>query len=455
MHVTGFYIFFVILSFLIGKASSKQPNILLIITDQQTAGAMSCVGNSYLKTPALDMLAEEGVLFERNYVVQPLCLPFRSSLQTSRYPHELGTTTNLRKMNGDFPMLGKLVASAGYSCDFIGKWHTGCTLEAAGYSRPYDEGVDDIKARAAVDYLLKKHDQPFFLTVSFMNPHNVCQLARADAVGTDLPDGPIGLAPADKDELPPLPANFDIPEDEPAIIREMQMASKSHHPTENWDELTWRQYLWGYYRLVEKVDNEIRKVLDALEKGGYDENTVVIFTSDHGEGVAMQHWNQKRVLYEQAVRTPLIIRWKGITDKQVYSGLVSNALDIPVMILDIAGIEKPSTMRGVSLKPVLEGKSPAMRDFIVSETRFAEGKFNHGASGRMIRTEKFKYCVYDKGEKREQLFDLENDPGEMNNLAYKKEYASELQKHRKLLSKWAGETDDDGFPYFSSVSSSE
>ena len=229
-----------------------------------------------------------------------------------------------------------------------------------------------------------------------MNPHNVCQLARADADGSDLPDGPIETAPTDLNRLPPLPDNFDIPENEPTVIRTVQEVSRvKHYPTENWDELTWRQYLWGYYRLVEKVDAEIGKVLTALKEGAYGDNTIVIFTSDHGEGVAMHHWNQKQILYEQAVRTPFIIQWKGKTQKQVYPELVSNALDIPVTILDIAGVEKPSTMRGVSLSPILEGKSIPARDFVVTETMFASGDRNLGGTGRMIRTKNFKYCIYD------------------------------------------------------------
>lgn len=434
---------------LFGRDSASEPNILLIITDQQTANAMSFVGNSYLNTPAIDKLASEGIHFENTYAVQPLCKPFRTSLLTGRYPHETGTTTNLKSINGDFPMLGKLVASAGYSCDYIGKWHVGTTHEVAGFKQPYSNvGIDNEKADAAVDYLSKKHDQPFFLTVSFMNPHNVCQLARADAVGTDLPDGPIGLPPTELNELPPLPDNFNVPENEPSIVREMQKASKSHHPTENWNELIWRQYLWGYYRLVEKVDREIGRVLEALKEGGHEDNTIVIFTSDHGEGVAMHHWNQKRILYEQAVRVPLIIRWKGKTEARAYQNMVSNALDIPVTILDLTGVDKPEGMHGISLKPLIDGKSMEGRDYLVCETEFAEGKFNQGAKGRMLRTEHYKYIIYDKGEKREQLFDLGADPGEMNNLAYNKKYKTQLIYHRELLAEWAKKTSDRDFANF-------
>ena len=427
---------------------APKPNILLIMTDQQTATSMSCAGNRFVHTPAMDTLAASGVRFEHNYVTQPLCLPFRSSLQTGRYPHEIGSINNGEKFNGVYPMLGKLVANAGYRCDYFGKWHVGCTPEQAGYDHYDKVGKDPDITKRAEQYLLQQHERPFFLTVSLMNPHNVCQLARADAVGSDLPDGPIDPAPVDLNQLPPLPDNFDIPQDEPTVIREIQKKSaKVHYPTANWSELTWRQYVWGYYRLVEKVDAQIGQILDALEQGGHGDNTVIIFTSDHGEGVAQHHWNQKQILYDQSTKTPLIMNWKGVTEKSVYPELVSNALDIPVTILDIIGAKEQDSMHGRSLVPVLNGETPTPRVYVVSETMFARGGTNLGATGRMIRTKRYKYCIYDNGEKREQLFDMENDPGEMNNLASSRTFQKELNAHRRMITKWAKETHDTAFPY--------
>lgn len=430
------------------RNKAERPNILLIMTDQQTADAMSCAGNKNLLTPAMDALAADGIRFTHNYVTQPLCLPFRTSLQTARYPHEVGVVNNGDDIQGEVPMLGKLMLEAGYECGYVGKWHVGTTPENAGYKNYQKGKKDDGIAELGKDFLLQKHAKPFFLTVSLVNPHNVCQLARANAVGTDLPDGPIGVAPRNLDELPPLPANFDMPKNEPTVIREVQNRSAAYHyPTADWSELTWRQYLWGYYRLVEKVDAEIGKVLQALEDGGYKENTIVIFTSDHGEGVAKHHWNQKQILYDQSTKTPFIINWKGKTKQSIYTELVTNALDIPATILDVASVEKPNSMRGVSLMPLVYGKTIKKYEYVVSETMFARGSTNLGATGRMIRTEKYKYCIYDNGEKREQLFNMEKDPGEMNNLAFNKNFEKELNKHRKMIATWAKETKDTTFPY--------
>jgi len=426
------------------RQHDKRPNILLILTDQQTATAMSCSGNRNLRTPAMDSLAAMGTRFNKAYVTQPLCLPCRSSLQTGRYPHEIGTINNGTKMRGEFPMLGNLVAKAGYKCHYIGKWHVGTSLEAAGYPSGSNVGLDDKKAAAACEFLKQPHTQPFFLTVSLMNPHNVCQLAR----GQKLPDGPIGEPPTEPSRLPPLPPNFAVPAHEPSAIRKVQKSSTVHYPTADWDELKWRQYLWGYYRLVEKVDAEIARVLAALKTGGHANRTVIVFVSDHGEGVAMHHWNQKQILYDQATRVPLIVAWPGVTRVQVCEELVSTALDIPVTILDLVGSAKPASMRGLSLRPIATGKQTTLnRQHVIAETMFARGGKSLGLIGRMVRTAQYKYCIYDNGENREQLFDMHADPGEMTNLAVMDAYQDQLNHHRRLLTTWARETNDSAFPY--------
>jgi len=427
------------------KQPQERPNILLIMTDQQTATAMSCSGNEYVNTPAMDSLAAAGTRFSKAYVTQPLCLPCRSSMQTGRYPHEIGTINNGRKIQGDFPMLGNLVAKAGYKCHYIGKWHVGASLKAAGYPDGTNAGKDDKKADAACDFLRQKHDKPFFLTVSLMNPHNVCQLAR----GQKLPDGPIGKPPTELSKLPPLPQNFAIPPNEPSAIRKVQKSSAAfHYPTADWDELKWRQYLWGYYRLVEKVDAEIEEVLAALDAGDHKANTVILFVSDHGEGVAMHHWNQKQILYDQATHVPLIMTWPGETRPQICDELVSTALDIPVTILDLTGARKVASMSGISLCPIVLGRKKSLnRRCIFVETMFAKGGQSLGLIGRMVRSVRYKYCIYDNGENREQLFDMKADPGEMTNLAVDAAYQNELNRHRKLLTEWAKETNDKDFPY--------
>jgi len=455
----------------VASAQGSRPNILVIMTDQQAANALSAAGNPYLNTPAMDSIAARGVRFERAYVTQPLCLPSRSSMMTGRYPHEIGTVTNGRPFNKDWPMVGKFMANDGYECGYIGKWHVGAPMnfERAGHTFLTGKLKDDGKTDAAVDYLSREHDKPFFLTVSYINPHNVCQLARQMnddttprqsthqqsplllAAYRDLPDGPIPPFPKDIHDLPPLPENFAIPENEPAVIREVQaMSPNKHYPTADWNEQRWREYLWGYYRICEKLDGEIARVLEALEENGLADNTVVIFVSDHGEGIAAHHWNQKQILYDSAVRVPFMIAPpKSPAAGKVSTQLVSTGLDYLPTILDFAGISYPDTMPGHSLKSIAIGKSDTLpRDYVVAETIFASGTKQFGVSGRMIRTDQYKYTIYNKGETREQLFDMETDPGETVNLAVDHNFRRELIRHRNLMDSWAKETEDD-FPYAS------
>ncbi len=422
-------------------SAPKRPNVLLIFTDQQTDEAMSCAGNPHLNTPAMDRIAARGVRFTRSYVTQPLCLPCRSSIQTGRYPHEIGTPTNGVKLNGAYPMLGELMSAAGYDTAYFGKWHVGASFEEAGYDATADTGSDSETAQYAVEFLKAPRQKPFFLTASFKNPHDVCELARRQK----LPQGPIPPATADPAELPPLPDNFAIPENEPAAIRMIQAKNRDfHYPTNRWSDAEWRQYLWGYYRLVEKVDREIEKVLDALRDSGHEDSTIIIFTSDHGEGVASHHWNQKQILYEQAVRVPLLIAHPLASNPGGTSdALVSTGIDFMPTILGAAGVASPpGPSYGQSLEPLARGSSESWdRRYVVAETTFGRGR-DDGVSGRMLRTERYKYIVYNTGAGREQLFDLEADPGETTNLAEDPAHRSALDEHRILISDWAAETND-------------
>lgn len=348
-------------------------------------------------------------------------------------------------MNGEYPMLGKLMQAGGYDTAYFGKWHVAASFEAAGYPENSAETrSDSIAADKAIEYLRSPRDKPFFLTVSVRNPHDVCQLARRQ----DLPQGPIPPLPDDEAELPPLPANFAIPENEPTAIRVSQERNRDfHYPTRDWSDLEWRQYLWGYYRLVEKADREIGRVLNALRDSGHEDNTVIIFTSDHGEGVASHHWNQKQILYEQAVRIPLLIADpQAINPGSTSDALVSTGIDLMPTILDCAGLySAPEPVHGRSMQPLVRGIETSWdRTYVIAETTFARGQ-DSGASGRMVRTERYKYIVYDEGSEREQLFDLEVDPHEMNNLVATGKFPAELNEHRKLILAWATKTDDE-FP---------
>ena len=176
-------------------------------------------------------------------------------------------------------------------------------------------------------------------------------------------------------------------------------------------------------------------MLDALRDAGLEDNTLVVFTSDHGDMDSAHKMEHKSVLYEEAVRVPFIMSYKGRIPTGVVDDthLISNGLDLLPTLCDYAGITTPEGLPGRSLRPLAEGKdTKEWRDFVVAESQ----------NGRMLRTKSYKYCIYDSGSHREQLIDLENDPGEMKNLAEIENYKDVLDKHRRLLRGWIERTGD-------------
>lgn len=435
------------------RSGSEKPNILYLMTDQHYAGAMSCAGNEYLNTPAIDSIAEYGVRFDRAYCSNPLCVPSRAVMMTGLMPHETGVTYNMRPKDEGFssPIMGSILSEGGYDCGYVGKWHLPVLpeqKEAHGFRflrHARDNNLDDDVPAACLEFLKQERHAPFLLVASFVNPHDICEWAREE----DLKNGEIPEAPF-PDECPPLPGNFEMSPLEPDILGEIKKKSTRTYPTADWQAGRWRQYLWAYNRLVEKVDAKIAIILDALRKSGLEESTVIIFSSDHGDGVGGHHWNQKQVLYEQSTRVPFIISQKGATvaGRVDREHLVSAGEDLIPTMCSYADIEPPKTLRGRSLRRLAEGREARdWRNYLVVETEFGNFGESFGVSGRMLRTSRHKYIIYSHGEPREQLFDLEIDPGETNNLIESREHQKVLTEHRADLTNWCEETADPFMPY--------
>jgi arylsulfatase A-like enzyme len=418
-------------------SSLSQPNILYIFTDQQSADAMSCAGNPEVQTPALDRLADGGVRFTQAYCTYPLCTPARASMFTGRMPHQVGITTNNQPIDERYrhEELGHLLAAAGYECLYGGKWHVPeiSIPEGHGFRSicPFDDVGLPHRVRA---FLERPHIRPFFLVASFDNPHNICEYRRQQ----NLPWGPIGPAPRLED-CPSLPANYAIPPFEPEAVRVISGDDPRIYPASYSDE-QWRQYRWGYYRLVEKVDAQIGQILDALDETGLAENTVVIFSSDHGDAAGSHHLVQKSFLYDEQTRVPFIVRMPGIgpTGRED-AHLVSNGLDFYATVCELAGVELPAGIEGRSIVPLLKGDAGVeWHQHVLAETHWDR----HRCDGRMVRTARFKYVAYTWGAYREALYDMVRDPGEMVNLALRSTYADVLQMHRTLLRDWCARTGD-------------
>lgn len=427
--------------------ANRPPNILFIMTDQQHAGMMSCTGNEHLSTPAMDSIASGGIRFTNTYSSNPVCVPSRISMATGVMPGRLGVFSNGMKAHVphevDANSLGKLIKRAGYDTFYGGKVHMCAELVPlkAGYDEYFRDQRESLPA-ACIEFIERKRDRPFFVVASFINPHDIC-FAYSAYKGTS-PKGKqsvehlyrqaVALKP---DELPPLPANYAIPPHEPdAIQRSFSPRAVTPAGTmrQEYDERQWRIYCWIYCRLTEQVDRHIGQILDAVKRNGLEETTLIVLTSDHGNMDASHRLASKGLFYEESTHVPLVLKYKGtIRPRQVDDHLVCNGLDILPTLCDYAGVAVPRTLLGRSLRPIAEGKGAGQwRPYVVSENN----------SGRMIRSDRFKYCVYPEGEIRESLVDMQTDPGEMKNLASLPEYQEVLNRHRRYLAQWIEESGD-------------
>jgi len=439
-------------------AMAGRPNVLVILTDQQHAGMLSCAGNRYLKTPALDGLAAGGVRFERAYCANPVCIPSRFSMFTGVMPSRIGMEHNQHGSNPVAPeifhhTMGTVFSEAGYRTVYGGKIHLPGArkgIQAYGFQECLTRDERAGLADACAGFLRQKQDRPFLLVASLINPHDICYMAidayaRSRNAPPDYPKStrerqclaealrlPQGVAREDffSRLCPPLPANFEIPQGEPPAARQSDWRPFRAYVQDHWTAEDWRLHRWAYARLTERVDAEIGKILRALDAAGRQRDTLVVFLSDHGDLDAAHKLEHKSMPYEEAVHVPLILRWKGVipegrVDK---SHLVSTGLDLIPTLCDFAGIPAPAALKGRSVKPLaIDQAGPvAWRDSLVVENERC----------RVLCTNRYKYVVYDRGEPREMLLDRENDPGEMRNVASDAGRRDELIRHRQLLKDW-------------------
>ena len=429
--------------------AGKSPNILVIITDQQFADAMSCcIGSDYIHTPNMDSLAAGGMRFTRAYCANPLCVPSRTSMFTGHYLHETGIQTNSKeKIDPDkFVCMGRIFKAAGYDTGFFGKWHMPFDV-ANSNEHGFDTyvGAPGLYSGApASEFIRLDRNRPFLAIASFLNPHNICEWSR----GQDLPGGSIGEPPQPQ-ACPPLKPNMAPPEGETDIISHMRKGYQAHRlfPVGDFTNDKWRQYLWAYYRLIEKVDRNVGTLLDAVRESGQQENTLIVFLSDHGECHGVHRWNQKTVFYDEAARVPLIISRKGRTPQGTCDTLVQTGIDLIPTLCDFAGIDVPKALPGKSLKAHALNQSPGEdRPYIVVSNGMVQCEPVDGVllqpDGRMVRNSQYKYCLYSLGRRRESLVDMQADPGEMVNLAAKSQSREVLLQHREFLRDFALKHDD-------------
>ena len=415
-----------------GYILSEQPNIIYIFTDQQTATALSCSGNQDIKTPNIDRLANEGIRFVNAYCSSPLSSPSRAAMFTGYTPGQIGQLKNNVPLPDSIQgkTLGNIFADNGYTCGYAGKWHLPeGDIPEKGFGFEKLHGHNDFGlAEASIRFLQRKHTKPFFLVISFDNPHNICEYAR----GQELPFAKINEP--DIKDCPQLPYNFAQNPYDADIIKSEKQLRYNLYPTIRYTPDDWRRYRNAYFRLVEHIDTEIGKILNAIDQNKLWNNTIVIFTSDHGDGNGAHGWNQKSALYEEVVNIPFIVRLPhkkngGTTSEH----LINNGVDLMPTLCEFAKINIPEHCLGTSWKNIVEkGYDTKARKFLVIETLFNQST----TQGWAVRTPDYKYILYDKGNNREQLFNMKTDRGELINLAVQKKYIDIIEKHRNILRKW-------------------
>jgi arylsulfatase A-like enzyme len=314
---------------------TDKPNVVLIISDQWSTKVADGSGNyrNGIKTPGIDRMAAEGIRFTQSYSTYPLCSPARASIFTGLYPHHNKVLRNEEQLKSNQNMpdpgavatLGREFKNAGYKTAYSGKEHAadyawegidefGTMTHSAGGMLAAGSAYDQIFTKDALQFIQQKHKRPFYMTLSLINPHDICKVLGGRVKGASFADA-LHFCRTDEEfylryqKRPDMPFNYDSPPTEGMIRGKDFMYEELWNQTE--DE--WRRYISAYYLLIENTDWYIGLVLDALRAEGLEDNTIVVFTTDHGDMMGSHRMIAKTVLYEESARTMMIIRHPGET----------------------------------------------------------------------------------------------------------------------------------------------
>lgn len=453
-------------------------NILFINTDQQTWNDISSYGNPNVHTPYIDRLKQNGISFMKSYSADPVCAPARASWVTGLYTSENGVPFNGGRLHDDIPDLGQVLTRNGYHAVHCGKWHVEGRPMRESFHNLYTgnrdigacggEYYDRVSTHAVIDFLDRyEQTMPFYLQVGLVNPHDICEYLHNHEQKT-IP-GPIEQDMLSIEDLPPLPDNFDYDKRETLLQQlfhrdeEPIMHAPIFNGIRNWTETQWRYLAWNHHRFVEAADQQIGLILNALEKSRFHDNTLIIFSADHGESKGRHRAFQKFSLYEESIRVPFIIATlndrmevpKDVLDTEHFV----SGVDLVPTVLDYAGIEVPGGVQGLSLKPLVElvhrnvtpevntgdtGAATATQE--ISWREFAYVESNYWT--RAIICKRYKYIMEYRPKEEEdfippgpgtgslgleQLFDLVDDPSETKNLAGDSHYDDVLADCREKL----------------------
>ena len=455
---------------------SNKPNILFLLTDQHRFDAAGCNGASICKTPAIDEIAAQGVRFTNAYTPISLCSPARGSLLTGLYPHNHGQLANAGNFNGVFdkqildrPAYPKLLSNAGYSVSYIGKWHLpreGDTVQW-GFDKWHTSGnwIRDLRSggidfeygRDEVQRLEWGPDAPFCgrstlpadkkqeawctdKAIGLMKGYTSSDKPFMIFVGFDGPHFPYAVPAPYNTMYNPAQVerwgNFDEEFiNKPSIQqKEMLRWNASHLTWPDWQKVI--AHYWGYCTFI---DDQIRRILDCLKEHGLADDTVVIYSTDHGDMIGSHRlFNKGMQMYEETHHIPLMIRWPGVTPAGLVLDEFVSLIDMMPTLLETGSAEVPEKIDGRSLMPFLRGDSPAdWPDDVYCEFHGYEPAL---CTIRMVRTRNWKYVYNPCSE--DELYDMQSDPFELDNVAGKLGYKHVLRRMKGRLVKRLRQTND-------------
>jgi arylsulfatase A-like enzyme len=454
-------------------APAKQPNIVFIFSDDHAYQAISAYGDArkLIQTPNIDRIAKEGMRFDRALVTNSICGPSRAVILTGKYSHLNGFYNNSNSVfNGAQTTFPKLLKAAGYQTALIGKWHLNSDpqgfdywqiLQGQGiyYNPPMKTAagviktagyVTDITTDASMAWVKgRDKSKPFMLMCQQKAPHrewspNLTDLGwdkgrvypEPETLFDDYKDRAFSVGDQDmslEKTISPLDMKLVHP---PGITPEQAKAWDAYYGPVNEayrkaepkgrDLVKWRyqRYMHDYLGCVKSVDDNVGRMLKFLEEEGLMENTIIIYSSDQGFYLGEHGWYDKRWIFEESVRTPLLVRWPGVTAAgSVNNSLVAN-VDFAQTFLDMAGVAAPANMQGRSLRPLLAGQVPAdwRKEFYY---HYYEYPSPHRVSPHYgIITDRYKLVhYYGTGHDAVNLFDSVKDPLELKSFAGQADYA--------------------------------
>jgi arylsulfatase A-like enzyme len=459
------------------RAAGSPPNILYIMSDDHASHAISAYGSAINRTPNIDRIARAGVRMANCFCTNSICTPSRAAILTGQYSHRNGVYTLADRLDPDRNHVAKELQRAGYQTAMIGKWHLASDPTGFDYwnilpgqglyydpefinrgeRKKYAGYCTDLIGDFTLDWLKQRDPKkPFFAMCHHKAPHRPWQPAPKYK---DLFAG---------QNIPEPPNLYDHYEGRASSVAAVAMRVgesmrttdvKQDIPTDlNGDELrkwAYQLYIKDYLRCVQSVDDNVGRVLDYLDASGLAANTIVIYTSDQGFFLGDHGWFDKRVMYEEALRMPFVMRYPGVIRAgSVNRDIVTN-IDFAPMFLDYAGVRIPAEMQGRSFRLNVEGRTPKnWRQAMYYRYWMHNDNDHHVPAHYGIRTDRWKLIYYygkplgmkgahppDSAPEWE-LYDLKNDPREMKNLYSDAKYGSTVRDLKAQLERLQAEAGD-------------